>query len=229
MKFGTMTVSALALYAALAAPAAAADLNSRGGYKDAATPADSSIAGPYVEIASGFGFSSNTVSLFAAKNDFSSDGGLVNARFGYDYKFSNSRLGFGVWGEGGDNFDTGGKSTGAGIKWGENWTWGGGVKAFYDHGLGQLYVIAGYAGANQTIQADPGVQKISKTLAGFEWGTGISLKLAGNWYGKLEFDQILYQDASLTPYSPLTKWSQVDDRVLFGVGHSFGQSFTPLH
>ena len=115
---------------------------------------------------------------------------------------------------------------GSGVKWGENWTWGGGGKLFYDHGLGQIYVLGGYVGTNEVI-TPPGSDKTTKTLDGAEWGAGISLKLAGNVYGKLEFNQIIYADEKLGSGTAPT-WKQVDDRVLFGLGYSFGSALSSL-
>ena len=214
---------AVAALALAAGSASASDLYSNGSTKDAPTilgASNNPIAGAYVELSTGFGFSSNNISLLSRSADLSSDGGLLNGRIGYDFKLPNHPFGVGVYVEGGDNFDVNGDETG--LKWSENWTWGAGGKLFYDHGLGQVYVLGGYAGANEVI-TPTGYPKITKTLSGGEWGVGISLKLAGNLYGKLEFNQIIYDAQNLGKAGVDPVWKQVDDRVLFGIGYSFGQ------
>lgn len=229
----SVTIGALALLA-LGGIANAADLyNSSGSTKDSPTVLGggqgSQIVGFYGEIAVGPLYSSNTIDIVSTSASLSSDGGVVNGRVGYDYKFPSARFGVGAWGEVGTGFDASGKigSGAGGITWSENLTWGAGGKIFYDHGLGQLYVIAGYAEADESVPSTTGPGNTTKTLSGWEWGTGISLELVGRVYGKMEYDQIIYNSESLGTGAPV-KWSQVDNRVLFGLGFSTGQAFSPI-
>ena len=217
---------AVAALALAAGTAQAADL-----YKNSSQPAESPgfpIAGFYGEVSVGPAFTSNGLNLLDSSVSLSSEGGVVNARVGYDYKFPTSRFGVGLWGEGGSGFSLSGSASalGKGFKWSEDWTWGAGGKLFYDHGQGQIYVIGGYAGAEEAITPPAGGgSKATKTLTGGEWGTGISLKLVGNVYGKLEFDQIIYTDANLGTNA---KWEQVDNRFLLGLGVSLGGTISPI-
>lgn len=204
----TMTAAIALLVGAGAAHAA--DVYSHGGLKDGAPTnvAYNPIYGFYVEVNGGLAFARNDL---AGVITLSETGGVVVGRAGYDFLIPGNRFGFGLWGEVGDGLDLNGKFGSATFS--ENVSYGGGGKVFYDHGGGQIYAILGYAGTDVKIAG------ISKTLDGLEWGGGINLKLAGNWYGKLEFDQVRYSDASL---GFGTKWSQIDDRALIGIGYSFG-------
>lgn len=222
-------LGALATLAVLASPAYSADLYAHGGYKDGSAPivSDSqAISGPYVEVAIGPSFSSSTANLSRTDIDLGAQGGYFGGRAGYDLSlasFANKKFGIGVWGEVGTNFDAGGTIAGV-VNWNKDLNWGAGGKVFYDHGSGQIYGILGYTGEDFNISS--GATKIDKTLTGYEWGTGISLLLSKGWYGKLEFDQVRFNDETIVAGG--LKWQQVDNRVLFGTGVSLGSAFTPL-
>jgi hypothetical protein len=220
-------IAGFAALASLSASALAADLYHSGSLKDApATDVQTSISGPYVEASIGPTFGAPRAGIANVTSlDLGFDGGNVNGRAGYDLLVPGAlkRFGVGVWGEVGTSFDASGSALNA-ITWNQDLTYGFGGKVFYDHGSGQLYAIGGYAAADESITV--GNVKSNKTLTGWEWGTGISLLLVKGVYGKLEFDQLRYNDEKVD--SGLIKISQVDNRVLFGVGVSVGQVFAPL-
>jgi opacity protein-like surface antigen len=212
MKLRTL-VSALALLSGAAA-ANAADLYNGGGSGSLKDPAATSqISGFYVEGLAGPGFSQNDVAGVAT---LSETGGVAVLRAGYDKANLAGRFGVGIYAEGSDNFDVNGKVPLATLKFGEQYGWGAGGKVFYDHGLGQVFGVLGWA------ETQDNVAGTVKTLDGYLWGAGISLKVFGNVYTKIEFDQIHYGDLTdrVTGVGSF-KWSQVDDRLLFGIGYSF--------
>lgn len=205
--------AAVALIAGVTAAGAADLLTQATGLKDG-SGGNPSISGPYFEVAIGEGFSQDKIGLPGTGIDLSGTGGLFNLRAGYDLANVAGRFGLGVYGEGSNTFDVNGKV--GPVSFGENWGWGAGGKVFYDHGTGQLYLLAGYAGT------DVSAGGVQKTLDGFQWGGGISMKLTKNVYAKMEFDQIYYSDLSAHVAGTPITWAQTDDRVLVGIGYSLG-------
>ena len=204
--------AAIALLSAGAANAADMYAGNGGGYKDGPVVAGIPISGFYGEFLGGGGFSQSEL---ASVVNLSSTGGVFIARVGYDRAFA-GKFGLGVWAEGSNSSDVN-SSIASFVKIGENWGWGAGGKVFYDHGGGQVYALLGYEGVDETVAS------VTKQLDGFVWGGGISLKLVGNFYGKLEFNQVRYTDLSQYSSTLPVKWAQTDDRILLGVGYSLGQ------
>lgn len=184
------------------------------------------ICGFYAEASIGPGFTQNNTGVSSLSGvsgtTLSETGGIGVFTTGYDKCNIAGRFGLGIYGEVSDNFDVNGKvgnvngKTSNFITFGENYSWGVGGKLFYDHGLGQIYTKLGWA------ETQDDVNSVVKTYNGFLWGTGISLKITGNVYAKMEFDQIHYTDASTFVFKTPIKWDQVDDRLLFGIGYSLG-------
>lgn len=213
MKLLKTFTAALALIAG-AGLAQAADLTGTSGSTKDGT-GYSSIQGFYTELALGYGFSQGDVVGFAPVGaNLSATGTLLNLRAGYDKINLAGKFGAGVYAEVGDAFDLRGGINGNAFS--ENWSYGAGVKLFYDYGTGQAYVLGGYEGTEITATG------ASPHLDGGMWGVGVNMKLARNVYAKLEFDQVYYGTVNWTAIqsgSPVNfSLGNVDNRVMFGFG-----------
>lgn len=202
--------AAVAILAASAGLAGAADLTNGGGLKDSASNPNI-WSGFYAELGVGPGFSQTSVSGVAT---LAATGTEFDFRLGYDRALVNHIL-VGVYGDVGNNFDVNG--TAYGISFGNRWTYGGGVKAAYDYDTGQVYAIAGYA------HQDVGFTGWSSGLDGFKWGGGIQMKIFGpHLYTGLEATQTLYNPAT-TPIilGSSFKFTDTNDEVKAKLGWKF--------
>ena len=216
MKRIIILTAAMALLAG-AGLASAADLP--GSLKDSNNTVISPIQGLYGEVAVGYGYSQGqTVGFASAGADLAATGTLFNLRAGYDKANLAGKFGAGVYAEGSNAFDVSGGVGNA--KLGEHWSYGSGVKGFYDYGSGQTYILAGWEGTDVSV---PGG---TKHLDGVMWGVGVNTKIAKNAYAKIEFNQTYDGTVNWTPATTGTclgahancSLTDVDNRILFGVG-----------
>ncbi len=217
MKYLSTLASAAALLIGSCALGYGADLP--GSLKDSNNTVISPIHGLYGEVAVGYGYSQGQTAGFASAGaDLAATGTLFNLRAGYDKANLAGKFGAGVYAEGSNAFDVSGGVGNA--KLGEHWSYGSGVKGFYDYGSGQTYILAGWEGTDVSV---PGG---TKHLDGVMWGIGVNTKIAKNAYAKIEFDQIYYGTINWTAATSGgcmgTNYScsltDVDNRILFGVG-----------
>jgi hypothetical protein len=214
MKRIITLTAAMALLAG-AGLASAADLP--GSLKDSNNTVISPIQGLYGEVAVGYGYSQGqTVGFASAGADLAATGTLFNMRAGFDKINLAGKFGAGIYAEGSNAFNVSGGISGLG-RLSEHWSYGSGVKGFYDYGSGQTYILAGWEGTDVSV---PGG---TKHLDGVMWGVGVNTKIAKNAYAKIEFNQTYYGTINWT--TPATGTSlasysltDVDNRILFGVG-----------
>lgn len=219
----TLTATAALLMAA--STGQAADLTSGGSLKDGSinpfAPAFN-WNGFYVEIGAGYGFdevksSSVANSVVANSVNLAATGGIADFRLGYDYQFAKAGLGslvIGPYGEIGNAFDinTSAKlsSNSNPITFGNRWEYGGGAKAGYDYGTGQIYGILGYA------HQDVSLSKFGTGLDGLKYGGGIQMKIFGpHVYAGLEVTRTDFN--TFTTPSQITV-SPVQDAVMLKIG-----------
>jgi opacity protein-like surface antigen len=195
----------------------AADLTSGGSLKDGINPFASAFNwnGFYVEIGAGYGFDEVKSSLFGNSVNLAATGGIADFRLGYDYQFAKAGLGslvVGPYGEIGNAFDinTSAKLSSNSITFGNRWEYGGGAKAGYDYGTGQIYGILGYA------HQDVSLSKFGTGLDGLKYGVGIQMKIFGpHVYAGLEITRTDFN--TFTTPSQITV-SPVQDAVMLKIG-----------
>ena len=213
----TLTAAAALLIAA--STVQAADLTSGGSLKDGINPFASAFNwnGFYVEIGAGYGFDEVKSSSVANSVNLAATGGIADFRLGYDDQFAKAGLGslvIGPYGEIGNAFDinTSAKlsSNSNPITFGNRWEYGGGAKAGYDYGTGQIYGILGYA------HQDVSLSKFGTGLDGLKYGVGIQMKIFGpHVYAGLEITRTDFN--TFTTPSQITV-SPVQDAVMLKIG-----------
>jgi hypothetical protein len=196
-----------------AAPAAAADIST----KDPSSPflsGGQSWNGAYVEIGVGPGFVKTSLAGLVNLNEKGLEGTL---RAGYDYRFPNSRLAIGLYGEVGNAFDVNGSNLGGFLKLGNQWQYGLGGKLSYDHGSGQIYGILGAAWEGFSLNTPIG--STNPTSTGIKYGVGTNVKVYGPVYLGIELSQTDWGSFTATPLH--FKATNTDDAVRIFIGSTF--------